>query len=193
MINKHRSFLIASHVRLDGDALGSELALYQMLSNMGKTAAVYNQDETPGNYRFLPGSDKIIHKLPTLEKYDVVFVLDCSEFDRIGDEASRVGSMQRIINIDHHVSNRNFGNIGLIDHNASSTAELLYRLMVKMDVGITKDIATNLYAAIITDTGGFCYGNTKKDTLIAAGNLVERGAVLSGFPRMYMRATLFRR
>jgi phosphoesterase RecJ-like protein len=84
--------------------------------------------------------------------------------------------MQRIINIDHHVSNRNFGSIVLIDHNASSTAELLYRLMLKMNVDITKDIATNLYAAIITDTGGFCYGNTKKDTLIAAGNLVERGA-----------------
>jgi len=176
MINKHRSFLIASHVRLDGDALGSELALYQMLSNMGKAVAVYNQDETPGNYRFLPGSDKIIHKLPPLEKYDVVIILDCSEFDRIGDEASRVGGMQRIINIDHHVSNRNFGNIVLIDHSASSTAEVLYRLMLKMDVDITKDMATNLYAAIITDTGGFCYGNTKRDTLIAAGHLVERGA-----------------
>ena len=63
-INKHSSFLIASHVRLDGDALGSELALYHMLFNMGKAVTVYNQDETPGNYRFLPGSDKIIHKLP---------------------------------------------------------------------------------------------------------------------------------
>jgi phosphoesterase RecJ-like protein len=176
MINKHSSFLIVSHVRLDGDALGSELALYQMLSNMGKEVVVYNQDETPGNYRFLPGSAKIVHKLPPLEKCDVVFILDCSEFDRIGDEASRIGGMQRIINIDHHVSNRNFGKITLVDHNASSTAELLYGLMLKMDVDITKDMAINLYAAIITDTGGFCYGNTKKDTLIAAGNLVGRGA-----------------
>ncbi len=176
MINKHNSFLIVSHVRLDGDALGSELALYQMLSNMGKAVTVYNQDETPGNYRFLPGSDKIVHKLTSLEKCDVVFVLDCSEFDRIGDEASRVGNMQRIINIDHHVSNRNFGTLVLIDHNASSAAELLYRLMLKMNVDITKEIAINLYTAIITDTGGFCYGNTKKETLIAAGNLVEKGA-----------------
>jgi bifunctional oligoribonuclease and PAP phosphatase NrnA len=176
MINKHSSFLIASHVRLDGDALGSELALYGMLSNMGKEVVVYNQDETPGNYCFLPGSAKIVHKLPPLEKYDVVFVLDCSEFDRIGDEASRIGSMKRIINIDHHISNRNFGNMALVDHNASSTAELLYGLMLRMDVDITKEMATNLYAAIITDTGGFCYGNTRKDTLIAAGNLVGRGA-----------------
>jgi bifunctional oligoribonuclease and PAP phosphatase NrnA len=175
-INRHRSFLITSHVRLDGDALGSELALYEMLSNMGKEVVLYNQDETPGNYRFLPGSSKIIHKLPSLEKCDVVFVLDCSEFDRIGDEASRIVTMQHIINIDHHVSNRNFGSIVLVDHSASSTAELLYGLILKMDVNITKDMATNLYAAILTDTGGFCYGNTKKEALIAAGNLVGSGA-----------------
>jgi len=175
-INKHSSFLIASHVRLDGDALGSELALYQMLYNMGKEVVVYNQDETPGNYRFLPGSVKIVHKLPPPEKRDAVFVLDCSELERTGDEASLIGSMHNVINIDHHVSNSNFGDIILVDHNASSTAELLYGLMLKMDIDITRDIATNLYAAIVTDTGGFCYGNTRKYTLIAAGNLVGRGA-----------------
>ncbi|HUH65719.1 MAG TPA: bifunctional oligoribonuclease/PAP phosphatase NrnA [Syntrophales bacterium] len=176
IINRHRSFLIASHVRLDGDALGSELALYQMLLNMGKDVIVYNQDETPGNYRFLPGSDKIVHRLPPLNKCEAVFILDCSEFERIGDEAARIGGMERIINIDHHVSNRNFGSIVIVDHSASSTAELLYSIMVKMGADITRDMATNLYAAIITDTGGFCYGNTRKDTLIAAGNLVGKGA-----------------
>ena len=176
MINQYKSFLISSHVRLDGDALGSELALYHMLINMGKEAVIYNQDETPGNYSFLPGNDKIVHKLPAIENYDVVFILDCSELDRIGDEASRVGKKERIISVDHHASNGNFGKIALTDSQASSTAELLYRLMRKLNIDITKDIATNLYAAILTDTGGFCYGNTRKDTLIAAGNLVERGA-----------------
>ena len=176
IINQHKYFLITSHVRLDGDALGSELALYQMLTHSGKEAVVYNQDETPGNYCFLPGSDTIIHKLSTLDNYDVVFVLDCSDLDRVGAEAPRIGNMERIINIDHHVSNGNYGNIIFTDHQASSTAELLYRLILKMNGDITKDMATNLYTAILTDTGGFCYGNTKKDTLMAAGTLVEKGA-----------------
>ena len=176
MINRYKFFLISSHIRLDGDALGSELALYHMLLHMGKEVVIYNQDETPGNYCFLPGNDKIIHKLPAIENYDVVFILDCSELDRIGDEASRIGNMDRIISIDHHTSNGNFGKIVFTDPQASSTAELLYKLMTEMNIDITKAIATNLYAAILTDTGGFCYGNTKKDTLIAAGILVERGA-----------------
>lgn len=176
IINRYNSFLITSHVRLDGDALGSELALYQMLANMGKDVVVYNQDETPEIYCFLPGSNKIGHTLPSLENFDAVFVLDCSELNRIGDESFRIGTMERIINIDHHISNDRFGSIAFIDHLASSSAELLYRLIVKMNTAITKEIAINLYAAILTDTGGFCYRNTSKDTLITAGTLVEKGA-----------------
>jgi len=176
IINRYDSFLITSHVRLDGDALGSELALYQILMNMGKNVVVYNQDETPEIYCFLPGSDKIVHALPALENFDAVFVLDCSELKRIGDEAHRIGTMERIINIDHHVSNENFGSVTLIDHCASSSAELIYRLIQTIKSTITKEAAINLYAAILTDTGGFCYRNTSRDTLIAAGNLVEKGA-----------------
>jgi phosphoesterase RecJ-like protein len=176
IINRYNSFLITSHVRLDGDALGSELALYQMLKNVGKDVVVYNQDETPEIYCFLPGSHKIVHTLPALENFDVVFVIDCSELDRTGNEARRIGTVEKIINIDHHISNENFGTVTFIDHLASSSAELIYRLIIKINSTITKDIATNLYAAILTDTGGFCYRNTSANTLIAAGNLVEKGA-----------------
>lgn len=176
MMNLFRVFLITSHVRLDGDALGSELALYHILTGMGKEALIYNQDESPGNYRFLPGSDVIVHTLPSLERYEVAFVLDCSEMDRLGSEASKIASIKRIVNIDHHISNGNFGMISFIDPESSSTAELLYRLFQVMNVEITKDVATNLYAAILTDTGGFRYRNTTRDTLLAAGHLVERGA-----------------
>jgi len=175
-INTCRSFLVTSHVRLDGDALGSELAMYQMLTLMGKDAIVYNQDETPGNYRFLPGSEKIVHHLPDLDRYEVAFILDCSDLERIGNEAFRIGAIKRIINIDHHVSNGNFGALSYLDHQASSTGELLYRLIRAMNVGFTKEIATNLFAAILTDTGGFRYRNTKKDTLVASGHLIEKGA-----------------
>ena len=176
IINNCQSFLITSHVRSDGDAIGSEMAMYQMLKHMGKIAVVYNQDETPGNYRFLPGTEEIVHTLPDLERYEVAVVLDCSDLERIGDEASRIVAVKRIINIDHHVSNGNFGGFSYVDHQASSTGELLYRLIKAMGVDFTKDMATSLFAAILTDTGGFRYRNTKKDTLVASGHLIEKGA-----------------
>jgi bifunctional oligoribonuclease and PAP phosphatase NrnA len=176
IIKKARSFLVTSHVRLDGDALGSELAMYQMLAHMGKDVVVYNQDDSPGNYRFLPDCDKIVHHLPDLGRFEVAVVLDCSELERIGKESSRIGAMKRMINIDHHVSNGNFGSFSYVDPQASSTGELLYRLFNAAKVDFTKDMATNLFAAILTDTGGFRYRNTKKDTLVASGRLIEMGA-----------------
>lgn len=175
-INSGRVFLLTSHVRLDGDALGSELALYHALKNMGKEVLIYNQDNTPDNYRFLPGSANIVNVLPDLSAYDVAFVLDCSELERIGTHASAVGKMEKIINIDHHVSNGGFCELTYIDPEASSTGELLYRLIVHMGIVITKDMADSLYAAIITDTGGFRYRSTSRETLFAAGDLVGKGA-----------------
>jgi bifunctional oligoribonuclease and PAP phosphatase NrnA len=176
IINRNRSFLIASHERLDGDALGSELALYQMLINLGKKAVVYNQDKTPGHFQFLPGSEVIIHQLPDIENFDVAFVLDCSELERVGEEAQRIVKIKPMINIDHHVSNGGFCEVALIDPRASSTGELLFKIMVALDIELTQEMATNLYAAILTDTGGFCYGNTTTDSFIAASRLVEKGA-----------------
>ena len=176
VIKNHKSFLVTSHIRLDGDALGSELAIYHFLAHMGKDVVVYNQDETPGNYRFLHGSDKIANDLSDIDRFEVAIVLDCSELERIGKDASRIGTIKRIINIDHHFSNGKFGSFSYVDYNASSTGELLYRLLTAADFDLTKDIATNLFAAIFTDTGGFRYGSTKKDTLIASGHLIEKGA-----------------
>jgi phosphoesterase RecJ-like protein len=175
-INRCRRFLITSHIRLDGDALGSELAMYHILNGMGKEVLIYNQDKTPDNYLFLKGIDSIVHELPDLTRYDAAFILDCSEIERIGGQADRIGGMKIIINIDHHVSNGSFCDLAYIDPEASSTGELLYRLIMQMDVTLTKEVADSLYTAIITDTGGFRYRNTSKETLLAAGDLVGKGA-----------------
>ena len=175
-IEKNHNFLITAHVRLDGDALGSELALYRLLTRMGKAAVVYNQDPTPANYRFLPGAGEIKHTLGALDDFDAAFILDCSELERVGDEASRIAQMKRIINIDHHISNEGFCEIRLIDPTASSTGELIVRVIRQANAGVTKDVATNLYTAILTDTGGFRYGNTTTDALVFAGQLVAEGA-----------------
>lgn len=175
-IAQGEKFLITAHVRLDGDALGSELALYLMLKDLGKEAVICNQDATPEHYRFLPAAERIVHELENIEKYDVAFILDCSELDRVGKISGDIVRVKTLINIDHHVSNGGFCQLRLLDPKASSTGELLYRLMRKMHVKMTKDICTNLYAAILTDTGGFRYSSTHQETLRAAGDLVEGGA-----------------
>lgn len=175
-IAQGKKFFITAHVRLDGDALGAELALYKMLTDLGKEAVVCNQDPTPYHYRFLPGAESIVHEVKDIAAYDVGFVLDCSELDRVGKLAGDVVRIKTLINIDHHVSNGGFCQLRLLDAKASSTGELLYRLMRKMHVKMTKDICTNLYTAILTDTGGFRYSSTHQETLRAAGDLVEGGA-----------------
>jgi len=175
-INEGKSFLITAHVRLDGDALGSELALYLMLKDMGKKAVIYNQDETPQQYHFLPGAQNIVNELGDIGQYDVGVVLDCSNLERVGEKSAQIEKIQTLINIDHHISNGGFCKLSMLDGQASSTGELLYRLMREMRCDMTKDICTNLYAAIITDTGGFRYASTHRDTLQVAGDLVENGA-----------------
>ncbi len=186
LIRSNRSFLITSHVRLDGDAVGSELALYHVLRGMGKKAVVYNQDETPGNYRFLPGSETIIHTLNDLdlEKWDAIFVLDCSEIGRVGTAASLIATAKPLVNIDHHISNKGDFAVSFIDPGASSVGELIYRLIEEMKAPLTGEIATNLYTAIMTDTGSFRYSNTGADTFMIAGKLVEAGADPYGIAKM---------
>ncbi len=176
LIGRHQTFLITAHERLDGDALGSELALSHMLRAMGKEVTVYNQDPTPENYRFLPGSDRIVHELPPPETFDAAFILDCSELERVGDQAARIGTVRNLVNIDHHVSNGGFCELLLIDPKASSTGELIFRLARQMGFAVTLEMAINLYTAILTDTGGFRYGNTRPATLTAAADLVAAGA-----------------
>ncbi|HPL63628.1 MAG TPA: bifunctional oligoribonuclease/PAP phosphatase NrnA [Syntrophales bacterium] len=177
IVDAGKSFLVTSHVRLDGDAIGSELALCLLLRAIGKEATVYNQDPTPESYLFLPGAgDLIFHKLDADAYYDAVFALDCSELERIGDESVRIGGISPIINIDHHISNRTFGNYYAVDPGASSTGELLFRMAEEAGWELSPEIATNLYTAILTDTGSFRYSNTGAGTFSVAGALVERGA-----------------
>ncbi len=176
LINRCRVFLITAHERLDGDALGSELALYHILRELGKEATVYNQDETPENYRFLPGSDRIVHELPPLEPFEVAFILDCSELERVGREYGRIATIPSLANIDHHISNEGFCEAALVDPLASSTGEMICRLVSHMGLAVSREAATCLYTAIMTDTGGFRYGNTGRGTLLAAADLVGAGA-----------------
>ncbi len=176
IINAGSRFLIASHVRPDGDSIGSVLALYHMLKGRGKESVVYSQDKTPDVYSFLPGAEVIVHRLEQGTSFDAVFLLDCSDIDRVGDEAPAIGAMNPIINIDHHRSNTVVAPYAVIDTGASSTGEILCRLMNRAGVTITPDIAVNIYTALMTDTGSFRYSNTGSETLRMAAEMVDRGA-----------------
>lgn len=176
IIKNGRKFLITSHERPDGDAVGSELALYHILLGLGKEAHIYNQDSVPEIFRFLPGADKVSPDAGDVGGYDCVFVLDCSELDRIGRNADVLKPVKDVISIDHHVSNGHFSQLAILDPAASSTGELVYKLMRELKAELTAEIAINLYAAILTDTGSFHYANTGAESLSIAGELVRAGA-----------------
>jgi len=175
VIDTCRNVLVASHVRPDGDSVGSALAVYHLLRDMGKDVVVYSEDEIPPIYRFLPGADRVVYSLGSIDCFDTAVLLDCSEIDRVGTEASRIGSIARLVDIDHHVSNRTRSPLAMIDPSASSTGEILFRFIEALGRDVTKDIAVNLYTAILTDTGSFRYSNTGVDTFRIAAQLVERG------------------
>jgi phosphoesterase RecJ-like protein len=183
LFNKYHNFIISSHVNLDGDALGSELALYFMLKQLKKEVRVVNRDKTPYIYEFLPGIDAIVcldeqqDKNFTLKisPETILVVLDSSNLERIGDISININQLD-IINIDHHPSNTNFGHYNYIDTNSSSVGEILFQLGKEMNCPITKQIAIPLYTAIVTDTGSFHYANTRAETFQVAFHLVESGA-----------------
>jgi phosphoesterase RecJ-like protein len=172
-IAKRRRFLITSHARPDGDAIGSTLALAQILRKMGKTAEVVLGDSVPVIYKPLPLADTIVHASRVNGHYDAAIILECDSVQR-----TRLQGLEHcfLISIDHHASAKPFANVNWIDSTAVATAELIFRLAKAAQVKLTPDIATCLYTAVLTDTGAFCYAPTNACTFELAKYLVEHGA-----------------
>lgn len=165
-IKSNRRFLITTHLNLEGDALGSEIAFFRLLKSMGKQASIINQDSTPLEYSFLPGINKIkkFKKNYRNIRFDCFVVLDCSDLVRCGEVSKINKSHKTLLNIDHHISNVGFGHINWIESNASSTAEMIYKLYRKLHLPIDRSTAIALYVGILTDTGSFHYPNTNSLT-----------------------------
>ncbi|MBU0694838.1 MAG: bifunctional oligoribonuclease/PAP phosphatase NrnA [Candidatus Omnitrophica bacterium] len=172
-IHSSKSFLITAHVNLEGDALGSELAMYILLKKLKKRVVIYNHDSFPSVYEFLPNS-RVIKTTLEKKRFDVAFVLDCSDSSRAGKVKDYLGRADCIINIDHHISNTFFGDINWVDPKASSAAQILYNLCEKMKI-MDKNIALCLYTGIFTDTGSFTYASTNKEVHRVATNLMNYG------------------
>jgi phosphoesterase RecJ-like protein len=168
---RHR-FVVTSHARPDGDGIGSALACGEILRVMGKEAVVVIYDGIPRIYQSLPFADRAIHA-QAVPPNDAVILLECDSTRR----ALLEGLDQCfLINIDHHMSGRNFGHINWIDSTVMATAELVYRLARLACVPICRDIATCLYTALMTDTGSFMFEGTNEHTFTVARELVLAGA-----------------
>ncbi len=170
IIKKNNSFLITAHMNLEGDALGSELALYFILKRFKKKVIICNHDSTPEAYNFLPGHRFIKNEVGG-KKFDVAFVLDCSDLSRSGSVEAKIAKQAFVVNIDHHISNTRFGDINWLEPKASSVCEMIYHLARGLKV-MDKKIALCLYTGIFTDTGNFIYTNTTSDTHKVAASLM---------------------
>ncbi len=176
-IESRRRYLVATHVRPDGDAVGSLLAMTYLLRRLGKEADPFCQDPIPASHEFLPGSDAIRHTVEAPESYDAAVLVDCGDYHRVGPSLEgSVGRVPFLINIDHHFNEEPFGDIFWVKPTASSTCEMLYDLAVSIPVAPDADMATQLYTGVLTDTGSFRFSNTTERVLEVARNLVNCGA-----------------
>lgn len=172
LIENKRSFGITTHVRPDGDGIGSSLGLCWLLRSLGKEAEVIVSDGIPVSYRDLPGADEILKVTEVNGKYDAVFVIECSDIERPNIKNLE---NQLVVNIDHHASCEHFGNINWIDTTASAVGEMIYNLCKAVGGRVSREIAECLYMALVTDTGSFHFSNTTDRTLKVASELIKVG------------------
>ncbi|UWZ84758.1 DHH family phosphoesterase [Occallatibacter riparius] len=173
ILRQGERFLVCSHSRPDGDAVGSMLAMGVLIQKLGKRVDLVAADRVPNIYRGVPGADAIHFAMRVHGPYDAVIVLECDSTERTG---LRGLEEFQLVNIDHHSTGRNYAHVNWIDRDAASVGELVHRLIKASGVAVTPEMATCLYITVLTDTGGFCYGNTSASTFALAGELVQAGA-----------------
>ncbi len=175
ILREHQRFAVLSHVRPDGDALGSQLAVALSLKQLGKEVRVWNEDGMLEKYSFLPRAELLTKPPSTSEVVDVAIALDTAIQNRLGTALAAVRSAKIWVNIDHHLSNPCYGDVVYVDPVAPATAEIVFRLIKSQGLPFNHDIAENLYAAISTDTGSFQYPQTSAHTFEIAAELIRAG------------------
>jgi phosphoesterase RecJ-like protein len=175
VLRSQQTFAILSHVRPDGDALGSQLGLGLSLSKLGKKVMVRNEDGLLEKYNFLPGGEFLQTPLGEPQDFDVAIALDTATQSRLGNSTEIVRSAKTWINIDHHPSNPRYGDLVYIDATAPATGQILFELLTSQGLPIDTAIAENLFVAISTDTGSFQYPNTTARTFEIGAALLSHG------------------
>ncbi len=172
-IEQRDRFVLTSHARPDGDAIGSALACCQVLRAMGKQADVVLHDGVPRIYRALPFADQVLQADRVLGNYEAAIILECDSIHR-----TRLEGLENrfLISIDHHISGRPFADVNWIDPKAVATGEMVFRLAREAGTPFSPEIATCLYTALMTDTGSFMFQGTNEHTFALARELVLAGA-----------------
>jgi len=171
--------LVLAHIRPDGDAVGSALALVSLLRAAGGDARAVLADKVPRQYSFLDGAEDILSPSgvkPAFARDALAVAIDTSSPERLGDARALFDSAARTVNIDHHASNPGFADADWIDPSAAAAGEMVRRLARELDWPLTPAARDGLYVAIMTDSGRFTYGNTTAGTLELAAELVRAGA-----------------
>lgn len=172
-----KRILLASHIHPDGDAIGSLISLGLALQELKKKVRVYDESPIPAVYQFLPSLHLINRSPGDISEFDTAIILDCSDLHRIGGAATDVSKIPVIINIDHHSTNTRFGDLQYIDPAASSTCEIVYRMIESMgDVTIDRGMAYSIYTGIMADTGSFRFANTTPEAFDISHKMVLLGA-----------------
>lgn len=176
-IERHQSFAVVSHVRPDGDAIGSILALGHALEQLGKSVRYLNNDGCPESLAFLPGSEKVeVSGEAGDVEIEVAIILDTAAHSRVGEASLQaIKNAELLINIDHHVSNPAYGDLNYVDSGSPATGQIIYDLLMALDWPISKITRDAIYVAVSTDTGSFQYAGTTRRTYEMAADLVSRG------------------
>lgn len=173
-IRKHHTFFITTHRNPEADAMGSSLGLAHLLRQLGKSCTIVSYDPLPRILKFLPHQG-LLKQQPRLTSWpEALFVLDCGDLERTGLFDIQFPPSP-IINIDHHITNKQFGQINWVDPEATATGELIYELVGALGQELSPEVALCLYTAIVGETGFFAYSNTRPKTFRLAASLLERG------------------
>jgi len=177
LVRSGNRFLLTGHRNPDGDALGSALGLALALRDAGKTADVVMRDGWGSSYAGMPGigTVSVVPALPEgwTSRYDAIFTMECPEPHRAGFPDLLTG---RVINVDHHPGNTRYGAVNLVDLPAAAVGEMVASILDLLDWPISKEIATNLWVSLVSDTGSFRYSNTTAKALALGARLVAAGA-----------------
>jgi phosphoesterase RecJ-like protein len=171
-ILRRTRFLLTSHARPDGDSIGSQLAMAFALDALGKDVRIVNADPAPEHYFEFPGVDRIEIASNTETEADAIIVMECSDLTRTG-VAGLDGHF--IINIDHHAGNLMYGAINWFDESAAACGEMVFDIIKALGVPLSREIATHIYLAILTDTGSFHHSNITPRTFEICRQAVEAG------------------
>jgi phosphoesterase RecJ-like protein len=176
IFRQHQTFALMSHMRPDGDAIGSQLGLGLALEAIGKTVYYWNEDGLPDNLAFLPGSEKISQPPAEAPEIDVVIALDTGTKVRLGENNIRAAAKAALwVNIDHHISNPRYGDVNYIDATSPATGQIVYEIIKSLDLPLPDGSRDAIYVAVSTDTGSFQYDSTTAATYRMAADLMDRG------------------